>query len=133
MLSVGRMVHGWDGLHITPIVMLGLKLAPKKGLRPLGKLMWWGMQQSPPPYVVMIAVEAQGLKNGTPSRVRAQVSHPDGYELTAIPVVAYLKQYLDGSARRVGLHLMGQLAEPERLFKDMQVMGAKVTVEEAPH
>ncbi len=119
-------------LLITPIVMLGLKLAPKKGIRPLGKLMWWGMQQSPPPYVVMIAVEAKGLKNGMQSTVRAQVSHPDGYELTAIPVVAYLKQYLDGSARRVGLHLMGQLAEPERLFKDMQVMGAKVCVEELP-
>ncbi|MBI3175890.1 MAG: saccharopine dehydrogenase NADP-binding domain-containing protein [Chloroflexi bacterium] len=117
-------------LLITPIVMLGLKLAPKKGLRPLGKLMWWGMQQSPPPYVVMIAVEAKGLKNGMQSTVRAQVSHPDGYELTAIPVVAYLKQYLDGSARRVGLHLMGQLAEPERLFHDMQSMGAKVCVEE---
>jgi saccharopine dehydrogenase (NAD+, L-lysine-forming) len=117
-------------LLITPIVMLGLKLAPKRGIRPLGKLMWWGMQQSKPPFVVMIAVEAKGLKNGSPSTIRAQVSHPDGYVLTAIPVVAYLKQYLDGSARRVGLHLMGHLAEPERLFKDMQAMGAKVNVEE---
>lgn len=117
-------------LLITPIVMLGLKLAPKRGLRPLGKLMWWGMQQSPPPHLVMIAVEAQGLINGAPATVRARVSHPDGYELTAIPVVAYLKQYLDGSARRVGLHMMGHLAEPERLFKDMQAMGAKVSVEE---
>ena len=117
-------------LLITPIVMLGLKLAPKRGIRPLGKLMWWGMQQSKPPYVVMIAVEAKGLKNGSPSTIRAQVSHPDGYVLTAIPVVAYLKQYLDGSARRVGLHMMGHLAEPERLFKDMQAMGAKVNVEE---
>jgi hypothetical protein len=117
-------------LLITPIVMLGLKLAPKRGLRPLGKLMWWGMQQSPPPHMVMIAIEAQGLKNGAPSTFRAQVSHPDGYELTAIPVTAFLKQYLDGSARRVGLHMMGHLAEPERLFKDMQAMGAKVSVEE---
>lgn len=112
---------------ITPIVMLGLKIAPKRGLRPLGKLMWWGMQQSKPPYQVMIAVEAKGLKNGIQARVRASVSHPDGYELTAIPVVAYLKQYLDGSARKTGLHMMGQLAEPERLFKDMQIMGANIT------
>jgi saccharopine dehydrogenase-like NADP-dependent oxidoreductase len=28
-------------LLITPIVMVGLKIAPKRGLTPLGKLMWW--------------------------------------------------------------------------------------------
>ena len=112
---------------LTPIILLGLKIAPKRGLRPLGKLMWWGMQQTKPPYQVMIAVEAKGLKNGVPATVRASVSHPDGYELTAIPVVAYLKQYLDGSARKTGLHMMGQLADPERLFTDMQAMGANVT------
>jgi saccharopine dehydrogenase (NAD+, L-lysine-forming) len=116
-------------LLVTPIVMLGLKIAPKRGLRPLGKLMWWAMQQSKPPYQVMIAVEAMGLKNGIQSKVRASVSHPDGYELTAIPVVAYLKQYLDGSARKPGLHMMGQLAEPARLFADMQAMGARISVE----
>ncbi len=113
-------------LLITPIVMLGLKLAPKRGLRPLGKLMWWGMRQSRPPYQVIIAVEAKGLKNGAPAKVHAQVGHPDGYELTAIPVVAYLKQYLDGSARKPGLHMMGQVAEPTRLFEDMERMGANI-------
>lgn len=113
-------------LFITPIVMLGLTLAPKRGLRPLGKLMWWGMRQSPPPYQVAIAVEAKGLKNGAPAKVRARVAHPDGYELTAIPVVAFLKQYLDGSARKPGLHMMGQIAEPIRMFEDMERMGADI-------
>ncbi len=113
-------------LLVTPIVMLGLKLAPKRGLRPLGKLMWWGMRQSPPPYQVMIAVEAKGLKNGAQAKVFARVGHPDGYELTAIPVAAFLKQYLDGAARKPGLHMMGQLAEPTRLFEDMERMGANI-------
>jgi saccharopine dehydrogenase (NAD+, L-lysine-forming) len=116
-------------LLITPIVMAGLKIAPKRGLTPLGKLMWWGMQQSPPPYVVALKVEAQGLKNGQQARVEARIEHPDGYELTAIPVVAYLLQYMDGSARHPGLHLMGQLAEPLRLFEDMQKMGVRIIVE----
>lgn len=113
-------------LFITPIVMLGLKLAPKRGLRPLGRLMWWGMQQSRPPFEVRIAVEAQGLKNGLPVTVRVSVSHPDGYELTAIPVVAFLKQYMYGSARQPGLHMMGHLGEPVRLLEDMAAMGAEI-------
>jgi len=112
-------------LLITPIVMLGLKLAPKRGLRPLGKLMWWGMQQSPPPFVVALKVEAKGLKNGQQAEVQARIEHADGYELTAIPVIAYLLQYMDKSARRPGVHMMGQLAEPVRLFEDMRRMGVR--------
>ena len=114
---------------VTPIVMLGLKIAPKRLIKPMGKLMWWGMKQAPPPYVVMIAVEAAGIKDGRKTSTFASVSHPDGYELTAIPVVAYLKQYLDGSGRLPGLHMMGQIAEPLRLFADMEMMGAEVRME----
>jgi hypothetical protein len=113
-------------LLITPIVMVGLKVAPKRGLTPLGKLMWWGMQQSPPPYVIALKVEAKGLKNGQQAQVEVRIEHADGYELTAIPVVAYLLQYMDDSARCPGLHLMGQLAEPVRLFEDMQRMGVRI-------
>lgn len=113
-------------LLVTPIVMVGLKLAPQRGLRPLGKLMWWAMRQSRPPYEVQIAVEAHGLKDGRPVTVRASVGHPDGYELTAIPVAACLMQYLDGAARRPGLHMMGQIVEPVQFFRDMESMGAEV-------
>jgi len=113
-------------LFITPLVMVGLKLAPKRGLKPLGKLMWWGMGKSKPPYVVALKVETIGQLNGVHAQVHARIAHPDGYELTAIPVVAYLNQYLDGTARRVGVHMMGHLAEPVRLFNDMQKMGAQI-------
>ena len=113
-------------LLITPIVMVGLKIAPRRGLTPLGKLMWWGMQQSPPPYVVALKVEAKGLKNGQHAQVQMRIEHPDGYELTAIPVVAFLLQYMDASARRPGVHMMGHLAEPNRLFADMERMGVRI-------
>jgi saccharopine dehydrogenase (NAD+, L-lysine-forming) len=113
-------------LLITPIIMIGLKLAPKRGLRPLGKLMWWSMGKSKPPYVVALKVEAKGQLEGNQAQVQVRVAHPDGYELTAIPVVAYLKQYLDGAARKSGVYMMGHLAEPARLFNDMQKMGAQV-------
>jgi saccharopine dehydrogenase (NAD+, L-lysine-forming) len=115
---------------ITPIVMLGLKLAPERGVQPMGKLMWWGMQHlSRPPFIVMLKVEASGEKGGQPARVAAAISHPDGYELTAVPVAACLLQWLDGSARKPGLWMMGHLAEPLRLFEDMRRMGVDVSEE----
>lgn len=113
-------------LVITPIIFVGLKLAPKRGLHPLGKLMWWSMGKSKPPYVVALKAEAKGLLNGRQVEVHVRIAHPDGYEFTAIPVVAFLKQYLDGSVRRDGVHMMGHIAEPLRLFKDMQEMGVEL-------
>ena len=118
---------------ITPLVMVVLKIAPHAAIRPMGRLMWWGMQNLPkPPYLVLLKVEASGEKGGKPVKVEASVSHPDGYELTAIPVVACLLQYLDGTARRPGLWMMGHLVEPARLFQDMKQMGIqdKLTITE---
>jgi hypothetical protein len=111
-------------LILTPIIMIGLKIAPKRGIRPLGKLMWWAMGRSKPPYRVVLKVEAAGQWNGKPAQVDASIEHEDGYQLTAIPVVALLKQY--EQTRKPGLHLMGHLAEPERLFQDMEGMGVRV-------
>lgn len=113
---------------ISMVVMAGLKIAPRRSVRPLGKLLWWAMQTLPkPPHLVALTVNASGLRNSQPAKVQASVSHPDGYELTAIPVVAFLLQYLDGSAKRPGLWMMGHLAEPKRLMIDMEKMGVKVT------
>jgi len=61
------------------------------------------------------------------AKVYAAVAQPDGYELTAIPVVATLLQYLDGSARKPGLWMMGHLVKPIRLMMDMEKMGVKFT------
>jgi saccharopine dehydrogenase (NAD+, L-lysine-forming) len=109
---------------ITPIVFLGLKIAPKRGIRPLGKLMWWAMGKSRPPYRVMLKVEATGQLSGKPVSVDASLDHADGYELTAIPVVALLKQY--DRVRKPGLYMMGHLADPDCLFQDMERMGVRV-------
>jgi len=116
--------HWIVDMLITPIVMIGLKLIPRRGIRPLGKFMWWGMQTFPKaPCQVVLRVEADGQLNGRPTRVYAAIAHPDGYELTAIPVVAFLSQYLHGSARRPGLWMMGHLVEPMRMMEDMRRMG----------
>ena len=111
-------------LIMTPLIMVGLKIAPRRGIRPLGKMMWWAMNQSRPPYRVVLKVEATGQLNGRPAQVETSIEHEDGYELTAIPVVALLMQY--DRIRRPGLHMMGHLAKPDRLFKDMEQMGVTI-------
>jgi hypothetical protein len=129
--DTGFYIAGWNPLTdlvLTPIIMVGLKIAPKRGIRPLGKLMWWGVNLSKPPYRVVLQVEAEGQLNGGLAHLQARIEHEDGYELTAIPVVAFLKQYKQ--IRKPGLHLMGHLAEPGRLFEDMQKMGAEVTIDD---
>ncbi len=118
---------------IYPLAMAGLKFAPNRGKRPMGKLVWWGMQNLPkPPYMLLLKIEASGELNGKPARFEASLCHPDGYELTAIPVAACLLQYLDGSERRPGLWMMGYFAEPLRLFADMQRMGVQLTSARLP-
>ena len=113
---------------ITPLVFAGLKLAPHRGVHTLGKLMWWGMQTfSRSPYLVLLRVEARGEKNGKPAGIEVTISHTDGYKLTAIPVVACLLQYMDGTAYRPGLWMMGHLVDPVRLFKEMEQMGVQIS------
>ncbi|HEX6035836.1 MAG TPA: saccharopine dehydrogenase NADP-binding domain-containing protein [Anaerolineales bacterium] len=125
--DIGFYISGSNPLAdmlITPLVFVGLKLAPKRGIRPLGKLMWWAMGKSKPPYRVVLKVEGTGQLNGKPVQIDARIEHEDGYELTAIPVVAFLMQY--NQIRQPGLHMMGHLAEPNRLFNDIQSMGVRV-------
>jgi len=126
--DTGFYIAGWNPLTdmiLTPIIMVGLKIAPKRGIRPLGKLMWWGVNRSKPPYRVVLKAEAKGYSNGKPVQIETRIEHEDGYELTAIPVVALLMQY--EQIRRPGLHMMGHMAEPGRLFDDMHTMGVQVT------
>jgi saccharopine dehydrogenase-like NADP-dependent oxidoreductase len=121
-ISESHWVTDWV---IMPIVWMWLKIRPK-AVRSIGKLLWWGMGTfHKPPYRVELQVRASGSKDGQMIKSHVSVSHPDGYELTAIPVVAALLQYLDGTARKPGLWMMGHLVEPNRLFKDMEKMGVK--------
>ncbi|HEX9840523.1 MAG TPA: hypothetical protein VGA72_14330 [Anaerolineales bacterium] len=70
-------------------------------------------------------IAATGQLGGRQAQVDASIEHEDGYELTGIPVVAFLLQY--NRIRKPGLHMMGHLAEPDCLFNDMERMGARVT------
>jgi hypothetical protein len=128
-MSESHWVTDW---LIMPITWIWLMIAPR-AVRPIGKFLWWGMGTfHKPPYRVELQAQAAGIKDGKQVNVRVTVAHSDGYELTAIPVVAALCQYLDGSARKPGLWMMGHLVEPLRLMKDMEVMGVQVKISAQP-
>ncbi|MGG6312308.1 saccharopine dehydrogenase family protein [Paenibacillus macerans] len=109
---------------VMPLGMVAFKLFPNRSLRSVSRLMGWGLVKfSKPPYGTILKVEASGTKNGHVQTLEMTVYHEDGYWLTAIPVVACLLQYLDGSIRRSGLWTQANLVQPDRLLKDMQKMG----------
>lgn len=113
---------------ISPFIMLGLKLFPKAGLRPMGRLMYWGLKTfTRPPYGTLLKLEAKGMKNNEPESMNVLISHADGYALTAIPVAACLMQYMDGN-RKPGLWFQAQIVEPQRLFDDMKKMGVGLQI-----
>ena len=96
----------------------------------MARLLHWGLvTYSKPPFGTALKVEAQGLRNGRAATMDLTLSHEDGYTLTAIPVVACLLQYLDGSIRKPGLWTQAGIVEPERLMADLERMGIAVRKE----
>ncbi len=124
---------------VMPLSMIALKPFPpgsrhrtvqrlRAGLvKATGKLMRWGLRRfTHPPYQTILKVEALGLKDGQARSTEVTLSHPDGYAFTAIPVVACLLQYLDGSIQKPGLWTQANLVAPQRMVRDMQRMGVEV-------
>lgn len=114
---------------VLPLALVALKIWPQRALKPMGKLMRWGVNTfSKPPYGTLLKVEASGLKNGKARAMDVTLYHKDGYMFTAIPVVACLLQYLDGAIQKPGLWTQANIVQPDRLMKDMERMGVTVQV-----
>jgi saccharopine dehydrogenase (NAD+, L-lysine-forming) len=113
---------------VLPLLMIGVKTHPKGNFSRLTSLMNWGLRTfSKPPYGIVLQLEVSGEKQGVPAMIQMKISHEDAYWLTAAPVAACLLQYLDGGARKPGLWLMAHIVEPRRLWKDMEMMGIKIS------
>ena len=113
---------------VSPLLMLGLKVAPDRSLLPLARLFRWSLNTfSRPPYGTMLKIEARGQEDGQAKAIDLTLYHPDGYVFTAVPVVATLLQLLDGSARKPGLHLQAHIVEPRRLMRDLARLGIEIS------
>ncbi|MFH1011796.1 MAG: hypothetical protein V1784_11260 [bacterium] len=96
----------------------------KLGARALG----WALRRfCQPPFGLRLKLEAEATDG---RKLEVILSHEDGYEATAIPVVSCLRQWLDGSLRKPGHWMMGHFAEPVRLIADMERMGMQVILKQ---
>jgi len=87
----------------------------------------WGVNKfSPKQKGVIFLVDAEGKIKNKKVKIRIVADDKDAYHFTAAPVVACLKQYLDKYLNESGLHMMGNLVNPERLLKDLETMKVKI-------
>jgi saccharopine dehydrogenase (NAD+, L-lysine-forming) len=110
---------------VIPVAMAGMRIAPDRLRRPLGRLLHWGLIRfSRPPYGTVLQLD--GNAPGQHEATLMRISHPDAYLVTAAPTVAAAVQILDGTARRPGVHTQAMLVEPIRFFADQSAMGISV-------
>jgi saccharopine dehydrogenase (NAD+, L-lysine-forming) len=127
--EMGFFVGGFNPVTdwvVMPLMMVALKISPSLK-QSMGRLMVWSLKRfTKPPYGTRLKLEAEGEKDGKRQSLDLVLSHDDGYVFTAVPVVATILQWLDGSIRKRGLFTQGELAQPERMLSDMQRMGIAV-------
>jgi saccharopine dehydrogenase (NAD+, L-lysine-forming) len=125
---------GWLPDYVTmPIAMLGVKLGPRRVQEWVARLFARSLRwASKPPFVTLLQLEAEGEgEGGEQRRVSLRLSHADGYDFTAIPVLACLLQWLEGSARKPGLTTMANAVEPVRFLADLERLGVEVECKES--
>jgi hypothetical protein len=131
LTEVGFYISGFNpvtDLATIPLVLAALKIAPGFSKARLGSLLSWSLRNfSKPPYRTQINMQAYGIVQGTRCRQILNISHPDPYTMTAIPVVAAIKQYLQAPGARPGLWFQGQYVEPVGFMRDLAALGAEMT------
>jgi len=131
--DTGVYVAGFNWLvdnFIFPIILIGNKINARLFRHSLAVLFKWGVNNfSSEKQGVAFLLEAHGTTKGKTMNVRILAEHKNAYLFTAAPVVACLMQYLDNKINKTGLHMMGHLVDPARLFKDLEKMGLKFSTE----
>lgn len=111
---------------VTPLIMLGSRIAPRQTVSVLGRLLSWSTRKfAKRPYGTVAQVDAEGQRDSQLVRFRLALFHEDAYVLTAIPTVAMIKQVLQGDFQP-GIHLMGLCCDPVKLLADIERMGIPI-------
>jgi saccharopine dehydrogenase (NAD+, L-lysine-forming) len=115
---------------LFPVMML-TQIIKKGSLRHFwAQALVWGMNKfSDSTEGIVFLLDAEGIKRGERRKVTMRSEHASAYDFTVIPVVACIKQYMDGSIRKpAGLWMMGHLVNTDRLLKDMGQMGVRFEI-----
>ena len=89
---------------------------------------WTVKKFTKPPYTTTLSMQARGKVDHHNEELEIIISHKNGYQATAIPVVAGVLQLLDGSIRDPGVIIMGHGVDPDRCLKDIERLGMKVQI-----
>lgn len=109
---------------LLPIGMVWMKLFKNFGIKSIARLMFWSLEKSSnPPFRTALKLEATDFDN---KKHGLQLSHEEGYWLTAIPVVACIIQYINRDFPKTGLYCMGNIVEPVKIINDMKKMGIEI-------
>lgn len=117
----------WFTNYITfPLGMVLFKIIPWLASKIMGKVFEYGAKNfSEPPFGVQIELDAYGTINNEMKNCKINITHTDGYELTAAPVVACLVQYLQKKLPEHGLYLQANVVEPAAFFDFIKNLGIK--------
>lgn len=111
-----------------PLAFIGMKIAPNFMMKHFGRMFEWAVQTfQKPPYVTVIDLVATGTDlEDRPLKQTLSVSHEDGYVITGACNLAIVKQWINGSIRKPGLHLQGLVTDPEFMLEEIRRAGAEV-------
>ncbi|NOZ60408.1 MAG: KR domain-containing protein [Calditrichaeota bacterium] len=131
LTKIGFYVSGFNWFtdnFVLPLLIIGTKILPRQKIGFLKNLFVWSLKKfSAPPFLTFLKLKAEGLQNGKSASMSLEVSHEDGYFLTAAPVVACILQFLNGKISQPGLHFQGLIVEPKSFFADLSNLGIKIS------
>jgi NAD(P)-dependent dehydrogenase (short-subunit alcohol dehydrogenase family) len=118
--------------YLLKKLIIGMyRIRPRLGWPTMARLLFWMSDKMPhEPSGFSNILEAWGKRNGQNCTMRIVVEHEDNYYATAASVIAFLRQYFDGSFIKVrGVRMMGHLIDPERSLQDLRDLGVTVLCE----
>lgn len=111
---------------LTPLIIFAYQLKPFLGRLGWTRAMLWANKKwTRPPFGVVMLLEAAGLRKGQSNKIQLRLSSEDAYVLTAVAVVACIRQYLSADPVASGLWMMGNWVNAPLLIRDLQLMGVK--------
>ncbi len=127
LTETGFYVSGFDWFTdyiVTPLLLLSGKMCSLEKLSSLIKLFKWSITTfSKTPYKIILQLKAEGKLNQDKKKMLINVSHEDGYYLTAASVFACIHQYFDDNKHEPGLYNQANYVEPKKFLNELNDLG----------